>query len=111
MALFLVYKYNISMTESTNTCPHCLGSKLLWNDKGEKASCRHCNGQGVISEQTFEIGQQVLWRYETNKGWGYANWFPAVIIKTGRKRVLIELKKKDGSKVQRWVSALNLKVN
>ncbi len=51
----------------------------------------------------FDVGQQVIWIYETHHGSSRVVDLPGVVTQLGNKRVLIDITKPSGEVVSRWV--------
>ena len=49
-------------------------------------------------------GECVTWLHERRGGWGYVLRVPAVVIRSGRRRVLILVERRNGRQAERWVS-------
>ena len=56
----------------------------------------------------YSPGQEVTWRYETNRGWGYVFFVPAYVVKVGPKRIGIAALKLNDEWVPRWVKPESL---
>lgn len=56
----------------------------------------------------LQPGQLVTWLREARGGYGYVEPVPGTVVKIGEKRVQIEVHKKSGEAVKRWVEAKNL---
>lgn len=58
---------------------------------------------------TFTVGQHVIWLYEMSGGEGYVEHIDAVVIEIKGNRVKIEVPKRTGKLVHRWVKAWSLR--
>jgi hypothetical protein len=62
----------------------------------------------------FTVGQEVVWHYETTRGWGAVYDVPGVVTKLGRTRVQIEVRQRvrggEWQAVRRWVTPGKLSV-
>jgi hypothetical protein len=57
----------------------------------------------------LQPGQLVTWLHQPRGGYGYEERIPGKVVKVGEKLVQIEVRKKNGEAVKRWVAAKNLK--
>ena len=61
-------------------------------------------------EQTFEVGQPVIWLHEARGGYSYVQYVLAIVIKPGKKRIGIAALTKRGEWVPRYVKAEKLAI-
>jgi hypothetical protein len=56
----------------------------------------------------FIPGDQIIWHYTPSGGYGYVQTIPGKVTKIGNKRIQIEIHKRNGSALIRWVWENNL---
>lgn len=65
---------------------------------------------GPLAVAELRPGLPVSWRHELRGGYGYTELIPAVVVRCGTRRVLIQVRRKDDTLVERWVRPENLRV-
>jgi hypothetical protein len=56
----------------------------------------------------LQSSQLVTWMHQPRGGYGYIERIPGKVVKVGEKLVQIEVRKKNGEAVTRWVDPKNL---
>jgi hypothetical protein len=56
----------------------------------------------------MNVGDEMVWKHQFRGDYGYVERIACRVVAIGRRRVVIEVKTKDGQTVQRLVKAENL---
>lgn len=64
-----------------------------------------------MSEQAAELvpGSAIIWRHELRGGYGYTEDIPGILRAVRGDRAQVEVRKRDGAAVLRWVKLANVR--